>query len=868
LEKLKVSNGIFWVEIPEADLRILCGCPADSVKHLMRRGLIAQRQKGGVTFETGPNAILLCDAPIQKGTFTNLSEFPVLQMLYRQGMIIPGHPNNTGRKPMLIGLDDQVRSQSEYIFRGNYGLSSEEEIEATGVAAETAREMMRIKRWFAFGRIRPTDELIDQRIVDGAAIELAPGVFVHRKGMNLWEFLTPGDSLEVDLNLGEGEEYQAPFDLGARTIRREYFSVIHVGEGDGWDPGKPCMGSILCFQGRLYLIDAGPNIMHSLTALGVGVNEIEGIFHTHCHDDHFAGLASLVRSDRRLRYFAAPCVRASVEKKLAALTGIDPQRFGELFDVHALVPDEWNRAEGLDVRPLYSPHPVETTVLFFRAHGETGARTYAHLADLPSFDVLDRMVSDDSSRDGISASSRDRFVRDVLEQSDIKKVDAGGGLIHGRPEDFSADPSRKIILSHMGVPLTMAQKEIGSNAAFGQTDVLLPVQHQTYLLRSASKYLKSYFPEVPPDELGMLINCSIVSFNAGSLMIKKGERNKEIFLILSGTAEVIDRDLGFHSRLAAGALAGELSALFDEPSPRTFRAESTIAALRVPCDTYRLFIVRNGLEESIHRIRENRRILFNTRLFGDMASFTAQREIARVMERRVAAKGDAIRHEAELRLYLLAEGEVALRSEKFLMEVIRAGDFWGEIAVTGGRAPLCQAQALSDVTYFAIPAASLKEYPGVYLKLLETFDRRMKILRTKFGFEWQDLYSVGVAEIDDQHKALFGLIKALCERTDDVGDTGAYRAGLAGLLARVQSHFTDEESFLERRGYPRLAAQHEEHRKLLAQLEERIDEGGTTLAHRHSAESFFKDWLIAHTLLEDMQFKDFMTSPPSGRTAR
>jgi hemerythrin len=868
MEKLKISNGIFWVEIPEADLRILCGCPADSVKHLMRRGLIAPRQKGGITYETGPNAILLCDSPIQKGTFTNLSEFPVLQMLYRQGMLIPGHPNNTGRKPMLIGLEDQVRSQSEYIFRGNYGLASEEEITACGVAAETARDMMRIKRWFAFGKIRATEDLIDSRVVDGAAIELAPGAFVHRKGLNRWEFLTPGESLEVDLTLGEGEEYQAPFDLGARTIRREYFSVIHVGEGDGWDPGKPCMGSVLCFQGRLYLIDAGPNILHSLTALGVGVNEIEGIFHTHCHDDHFAGLVSLIRADQRFRYFAAPYVRASVEKKLAALTGIDPRRFGELFDVHDLVPGEWNRVDGLEVRPVFSPHPVETTVLFFRAHCETGSRTYAHLADLPSFGVLERMTTDDPSRDGISVRARDSFIREVLELSELKKVDAGGGLIHGSPEDFASDPSRKIILSHMAIPLTEAQKEIGSNAAFGQTDVLIPVQHQTYLLRSASRYLESYFPEVPRGERGMLLNCSIVSFNAGSLMIKKGERNAEIFLILSGTAEVIDREGGFHSRLAAGALAGELSALSDEPSHRTFRAESTIAALRVPSDTYRLFIRRNGLEESIHKVREYRRILFNSVLFSDMASFTAQREIARVMEKREAAKGEIIPHKGDLKLYLLAEGEVALRSEKFLIETIRASDFWGESAVTDGREPACEARAMSSVTYYAIPAGSLKEYPGVYLKLLEASDRRMKVLRTKFGFGWQDFYSVGVKEIDDQHKELFTQIKSLSDGMDSASDPGAYRERLDALLVQVRAHFSDEESFLESRGYPQLAVQRDEHRKLLAQLEERMSDNEAVLAARQPAESFFKDWLIMHTLVEDRLFKDFVAGPRAERKSR
>ena len=90
----------------------------------------------------------------------------------------------------------------------------------------------------------------------------------------------------VDLNLASHEEYEAPYHLGHYDIKREYFSVIHTGEGDGWDINQPCMASILTFQGKIYLVDAGPNIIHSLRALGIGANDVEGIFHTHSHDDH------------------------------------------------------------------------------------------------------------------------------------------------------------------------------------------------------------------------------------------------------------------------------------------------------------------------------------------------------------------------------------------------------------------------------------------------------------------------------------------------------------------------------------------------------------------------------------------------------
>ena len=103
IRKIQVTKGVYWVEIPDAKLYVLCGCPADSVKHLMKRGLIVPVEEKGVTYETGPNALLLSDVLIQNGSFSNLAEFPVMQMLYRQGMIIPKHPNNTGSKPLLIG---------------------------------------------------------------------------------------------------------------------------------------------------------------------------------------------------------------------------------------------------------------------------------------------------------------------------------------------------------------------------------------------------------------------------------------------------------------------------------------------------------------------------------------------------------------------------------------------------------------------------------------------------------------------------------------------------------------------------------------------------------------------------------------------
>ena len=507
MRKVRVTNGVFWVDIPEAGLRVLCGCPADAVKHLIVSGLVGPTECAGVRCETGPNAILLSDLPVQGGTFANLAEFPVLQMLYRQGMMLPGHPDNDGRRPMLIGLGDQLRAQAAYIFRGNYGLASLEELRATGIADDQAREIWRWKLRFAFDTIRTTDTLLDLRDAGRGPVELAPGVLLERRGLNRYAFSRAAETIEVDLTLAPGEVYRPPYQLPPRTIQREFFSVVHTGEGDGWNPRRPCMASLLCHQGRLYLIDAGPGITHTLDALGITANEIDGIFQTHGHDDHFAGLTCLARADHRIAYYAAPPVRASVERKLCALMDMDVARFAESFEVIDLPLDAWTSVRGLEVRPVAAPHPVDNTVMLFRALGPTGFRTYAHLADIPSLRVLDRMVTDDPSASGVTSAYRDRFRTFLRAPADVKKVDIGGGPIHGEAVDFIGDHSGRLLLSHTSAPLTPEERAVGPMAEFGEADVLIRAENDAETIERALRYLGDYFPAVPRHELEVLAHC-------------------------------------------------------------------------------------------------------------------------------------------------------------------------------------------------------------------------------------------------------------------------------------------------------------------------------------------------------------------------
>jgi hemerythrin len=860
--KIQVAKGVYWVEIPDENVYILCGCPADSVKHMKKRGLIVTREEKGVSFETGPNVILLSDVMLQNGGFSNMAEFPVLQMLYLQGMIIPNHPNNTGVKPMLIGSENQVEAQMQYIYRGNYGLISENEILDTGITPEKTKDMMRLKLKFAFGAIRNTEALLDSRIISNEPVEIRKNVFVRRIQLNVFEFKYQDETVTVDINLAPHEMYGASYTLDFHHINREYFAVLHSGQGDGWDVNRPTMSSILMFQGKIYLIDTGPNILYSLKALGIGVNEIEGIFHTHVHDDHFSGLTSLMHTDHRIKYYATPLVRASITKKLCALVSMEEEDFANFFEIHDLEFDTWNNIESLEVKPIFSPHPVETSILIFRVLGKDGFKTYGHFADIVSLDVLKNMITDDPDANGISQEWFDEVCNNYLEPLDIKKIDIGGGMIHGVAEDFRNDASKKIIMSHTSQELTYQQKEIGSGAPFGMVDVLIP-SHQDYVRRHAYYFLKTYFPKAPVDQLGMLLNNPLVTFNPESIVIKGGKCNENIYLVLTGEVEIIHTATEGYSKLSSGGIIGEMSALSQEECKETYRAINFVQALEIPCSLYIEFFKRNGLYAEIEQLK-NRDFLQNTWLFGEAISYPTQIMIAQELEVISLAKDQEIILKNNNDIYMLKHGALERILDDQIYENLSVGSIIGEEHVLFGTPCLFKTIATENSELLKIPGKVLLSIPIVRWKLFETYDKRMKsILNPQITnrpmFCWRKEYSVQMDSMDNDHKHFLEQANDLYKLIE-AGDQSAFLESMDQLITFAQAHFKNEEALMKEYAFPEQPLHHKKHKRI---IREALDVVKKIKEDRMEIDSDFvnllKDWIINHILTEDRKYGTFIS---------
>ncbi|MCP4273808.1 MAG: cyclic nucleotide-binding domain-containing protein [Gammaproteobacteria bacterium] len=474
------------------------------------------------------------------------------------------------------------------------------------------------------------------------------------------------------------------------------------------------------------MIDASPNISTTLMALGICINEIEGIFHTHAHDDHFAGLTALIHADHRIKYYTTSIVRASVAKKLAALLSWESDYMNRFFDIHDLEFNVWNNIEGLEVKPAISPQQLETATFTFRALWEGGYRSYAHLANLASFGCLENMITEDSSKPGISLDFYNQVREDFLAPVNLKKVDAGGGLIHGDIKDFLEDTSDKIIRTYTSSSMSIEEKKISSNAPFGMIDVLIPAC-QDYSMQRASNLLRNYFPDATVGDLQMLLNFNIVSFNAGSILLKEGSVTTHIYLVLTGTVEVIHSEQHNQSLISTmGSLLGELSGLMTFPSMETYRTASFVRTIKIPSNIYRDFVKRNKLYSKIERIANNRSFLQRTWLFGEMLSYPVINNIANKINIRSYSKGENIQIENKSILILLKEGEIIISTDGKVINTIHPGDFCGEENILNDSPEPYEICATEDSDIYEIPGNILEDIPVVLWKLLETSEKRIK----------------------------------------------------------------------------------------------------------------------------------------------
>jgi len=127
---------------------------------------------------------------------------------------------------------------------------------------------------------------------------------------------------------------------------------------------------------------------------------------------------------------------------------------------------------------------------------------------------------------------------------------------------------------------------------------------------------------------------------------------------------------------------------------------------------------------------------------------------------------------------------------------------------------------------------------------------------------WTPAMSVGVPELDEDHKGLIHIINRLAENAGEEARPAVVQQCLVALMRYAESHFGREESVMGVCGFPGLAVHKDEHRDFIAQMRDisrRFENDSEGLVAHVNSElvTFLTRWLSHHIMIEDMAYRPF-----------
>ena len=134
--------------------------------------------------------------------------------------------------------------------------------------------------------------------------------------------------------------------------------------------------------------------------------------------------------------------------------------------------------------------------------------------------------------------------------------------------------------------------------------------------------------------------------------------------------------------------------------------------------------------------------------------------------------------------------------------------------------------------------------------------------KPKWSLEWNDGMSVGIPEIDEDHKRFILLIDELNHSITERKSSTEIQRRLQHVIEDANRHFEQEEKFFRDRQYPNVEGHVRSHnnvRNTLKKIQDSFIPYGLE-AEWLDAALVIKQILITHILTEDMQYADYFKS--------
>lgn len=124
---------------------------------------------------------------------------------------------------------------------------------------------------------------------------------------------------------------------------------------------------------------------------------------------------------------------------------------------------------------------------------------------------------------------------------------------------------------------------------------------------------------------------------------------------------------------------------------------------------------------------------------------------------------------------------------------------------------------------------------------------------------WGEILSVGVDEIDDDHRKLVDTFNVLSHAVTEGESADYVTKVLEELINCTVWHFSHEERLMLKYGYPELDDHRDQHRELISSarnLQREVLQGDTSITEQHI--EFLERWLTEHIFTADMRLGGYL----------
>ncbi|OGG95321.1 MAG: hypothetical protein A2508_06360 [Candidatus Lambdaproteobacteria bacterium RIFOXYD12_FULL_49_8] len=422
---------------------LLIGCPPEVLKTLLTKHYPM------------PNTVVI------PGTMTRFSssqaclEFPFYHFLFIQQGLAQGKKFRVlGKKKVLEDLKEMLRvtllgpayeeamgSETQLGLKPN--LSSKK---VQAICDEAAHLALKGKD----GSILQVEQLVEfiplevgEKQSVYPSVGEQPEVLIERLGEDSFRCYAGKETYTTILGAANPQVPIYPMSANPVTAQEknsaQAFSIRLLGTSEGFDPTKPANGSLIRVDGKWYLWDCPAYLRQHLKAIGLDFSDIEGIFVSHVHEDHL-DIIETIEKGKKVKIFSSPEIFHCMLLKLKANLGCSYKEAQAHYDFHPFYAGKPLKLGKAQFEVFYSVHAIPALGLKLHVEGPNGETKGLYI----SGDQLSKANVAKLVASKVINKPRAQEIEAFLTPDDLYDailVDSGGGLIHGDPADYAAQPS-------------------------------------------------------------------------------------------------------------------------------------------------------------------------------------------------------------------------------------------------------------------------------------------------------------------------------------------------------------------------------------------------------------------------------------------